>query len=231
MMWNRAGVIMMAAAALAALDRPAAAQDVVAGWEGGNSSGYAFVAPTARVPLTQAQSIVLRGTGSMLYYNSQADGPTDVTAPGAAAAIGYRFTGSRVNMTFLGGFERRYVHRVAEEGPAGSAEVFVSATRVTQVSALATYADAHRYSWGRVGLKRQLTNTGFTGPRAVSAGIEATAQGNVDVTTYQLGGVFEYAWLKAGVSIQIRGGASTSRYATGPDRQRPYVGFGLYRRL
>ena len=101
------------AMAVVSLAPPAAAQDVVVGWEGGESSGYAFVAPSARIPLSGSQAIVVRGTGSYLYYNSQADGPTDVMAPGVAGAIGYRFTRSRVSLSAFGGFERRYVDQHA----------------------------------------------------------------------------------------------------------------------
>jgi hypothetical protein len=216
---------------IAASARHASAQDVVAGWEGGDSSGYAFVSPSARIPVTMTQAVLLRATASYLYYNSQADGPTDVMAPGAAAAAGYRFAGSRVNLAVLGGFERRRVEGTWEQGAAGSVELFVASTRLTQISALGTYAQAHRYSWSRVGLKRQFTNTAFTGSRTLSAGVEASAQGNVDVTSYQLGGVLEHAWLRSGMSIQVRGGLSTSRYAAGPDKGRPYIGVGIYRRL
>ncbi|HET9831516.1 MAG TPA: hypothetical protein VFP91_07400 [Vicinamibacterales bacterium] len=194
-------------------------------------AGYAFIAPSAGFPITASQSFVLKATASFLYYNSQADGPTDVTAPGAAMAAGYRINSRRVNMAIFGGFERRKVRDGWEQGGSASGEMFVSATALTQISALGNFAQANRYAWLRAGAKRQLTNTSFKGPRALSAGIEATAEGNRDVTTYGIGGVIEHAWLRAGVSVQVRAGYSTSSFQTGPEQHKRYFGFGLYRRL
>jgi hypothetical protein len=211
--------------------RFAAAQDVVTGWQGDRMAGYAFVAPSAGFPITASQAFVLKATASFLYYNSQADGPTDVTAPGAAMAAGYRISTRRVNMAVFGGFERRKVRDGWEQGGSTSGEMFVSATALTQISALGNFAQANRYAWFRAGAKRQLTNTTFKGARALSAGIEATAEGNRDVTTYGIGGVIEHAWLRAGVSVQVRAGYSTSTFQTGPEQHKTYFGFGLYRRL
>lgn len=221
----------IAVAALLAAAHPARAQDVVAGWEGDNTAGYAFIAPTAGMHLTPSQSVVLRATASLLYYNSQADGPTDVIAPGGAAAIGYRLSKGRVNMAMFGGFERRRIHRDWEQGPSASGEMFLSASRLTQVNALGAFAQANRYMWVRTGAKHQFTNTDFSGPRAFSIGVEATGQGNRDVTTYQLGGVFEHAWLRAGASLQFRAGYSLSTFPAGSEQRKPYFGIGMYRRL
>jgi hypothetical protein len=231
------GVVFMLA--LVASAERGIAQDIVAGWEGDNTRGYVFIAPTASVDLGSSQAILLRGTGSFLYYGSQADGPTDVTAPGASAAVGYRVSGSRVNASVLAGFEERRIQRRLsggraydwEGGPSLSGELFVSASSLTQVSALANYGQANRYSWMRVGVKRQLSNTTFTGKRAVSVGVELTGQGNRDVTQYQLGGVFELGWLSARSSLQIRTGYAKSIFTDASTEARPYLGIGIYRHL
>jgi hypothetical protein len=217
--------------ALVTVSHPSAAQDVVAGWEGDGTAGYAFVAPTAGIPVTASQSVLFRATASFLYYNSLADGPTDVRAPGGAVVIGYRWHDSRANLAVFGGFERRRIHRRWEEGVAASGEMFLSATRLTQVSALVSYAQANRYTWVRAGAKHQLTNTDFSAPRSVSVGIEATAQGNRDVTNYELGAVLEHAWLRADTSVQFRAGYSRSAFPSGADQRKPYFGIGIYRRF
>jgi hypothetical protein len=209
----------------------AAGQDVVAGWEGGNRAGYAFVAPSAGFAITSSQSLVVKATASFLYYNSQAEGPTDVTAPGGGLAFGYRASGRKANVAVFGGLEQRRVRDGWERGASASGEMFLSATSLTQISALGNFAQANRYTWVRLGAKRQLTNTSFRGTRALSAGVEATAQGNRDVTTWELGGVLEHAWLRPGLSFQLRAGYSTSSFQTGPDQHKTYFGFGLYRRL
>jgi hypothetical protein len=210
---------------------PSAAQDIVVGWEGDNGAGYAFVAPTAGFHVTPAQSLLVRASASMLYYNSQADGPTDVTAPGGAVAVGYRVSHPRVSAALFAGFERRRINQGWEQGPAVSGELFASATRLTQLSALGNFAQANRYAWARVGAKRQLTNRDFRGPHAISVGIEATGQGNKDVSTVALGGLLEHAWFHGGASLQFRAGYSVSTFHTGPDQRTLYVGAGIYRRF
>lgn len=227
----RTVVTLAAVTTLLLIGRPAAAQDVVAGWQGDNTAGYAFVAPSFGVPIAPSQSVVVKATASFLYYNSQANGPTDVTAPGGAVAVGYRVNTSRLNVAMFGGFEQRRIHDRAERGASASGEMFLSATRLIQISALGNFAQANRYTWLRAGAKRQLTNTQFTGPHALSAGVEATAEGNRDVTTYGFGGVLEHAWLKANLSLQFRAGYSTSSFQFGPDQRKAYFGFGFYRRL
>jgi hypothetical protein len=224
-------LVVVALATLLSTSRPAVAQDVVAGWQGDNVRGYAFVAPTAGFDMTSSQFVLLRATASFLYYNSQSDGPTDVMAPGGAVAVGYRISAPRVSLTMFGGFERRRIHHGWEQGASASGEMFFSATRLTQLSALGSFAEANRYTWVRAGAKRQLTNTNFSGSRALSVGAEVTAEGNRDVTSYEFGGLFEHAWLRAGMSMQFRAGYSRSAFQTGPDQQKPYFGIGIYRRL
>jgi cellulose biosynthesis protein BcsS len=227
----KAVTAVIAVATLFVVSDVAAGQDVVAGWEGGNTAGYAFIAPSAGFALTSSQSLVMKATASFLYYNSQAEGPTDVTAPGGGMAFGYRANTRRVNIALFGGLEQRRIHNGWERGASASGEVFLSTTPLTQISALGNFAQANRYTWLRLGTKRQLTNTSFTGARAISAGVEATAQGNRDVTTWELGGVLEHAWLRPGLSLQFRAGYSTSSFQTGPDQHKTYFGLGVYRRL
>jgi hypothetical protein len=223
--------------ALIATAEVVAAQDVVAGWEGDDTRGYLFVAPTAATDLSASQSLLLRASASLLYYGSEADGPTDVRAPGVSLGIGYRLRKARVSAAVTGGYEVRRVHRTSspslphawEGGGSASGELFVAATRLTQVSAMAAYGAANRYVWSRAALKQQVTNRNFSGRRAVSLGVEATAQGNRDVSTYQVGTVVEWAWLGARSALQLRAGYGRSEFPDGRRQDRPYLGLGLYR--
>lgn len=217
----------------------ASGQDIVTGWEGDTTRGYAFVAPTAAFTLSPSQSLLVRGSASYLYYASRLGGPTDVNAPGGAAMLGYRITTAQVNAAVVGGFELRRIFRATsvaapadwEHGLSLSGELFVNASRLTRLSALGNYGQAARYSWMRTGIQKQLSNRDFSGPRAVSLGAEFTAQGNQDVRGYQIGGVFEISWMAARSALQIRAGHSQSTFSRGGHERRGYLGIGLYRHL
>ena len=231
------GLRLAMAAAIVLSARAGLAQNVVGGWEGDDTQGYLFLTPTAALSLSPSQSLLVRGTASFLYYGSQLDGPTDVTAPGVSAMLGYRYANRVVSTSVAGGYEGRRVRRIGAAGPgvtfergaSFAGELFTNVSTLTQINALASYGEANRYSWLRLGAKRQLTNTRFTGSRAVSLGVEATAQGNTDVTTYQLGGLYEIAWFGTRTSMQLRAGYSRSEFSSGAFQSKPYVGIGLYR--
>jgi len=217
----------------------ASGQDIVTGWEGDTTHGYAFVAPTAAFDLSPSQSLLVRGSASYLYYASRLGGPTDVKAPGGAAVLGYRVTTPRVTGAVVAGFEARRIFRTTsvaspanwERGVSLSGELFVNPSRLTRLSALGNYGHAARYSWMRTSIQRQLSNQDFSGPRAVSLGAEFTAQGNRDVRGHQIGGVLEISWMAARSSLQIRGGYSQSQYSRGGHERTGYFGVGLYRHL
>ncbi len=91
------------------------------------------------------------------------------------------------------------------------------------------YHETHsRYLWARAGVKRQLTNTRFSGATALGVGAEVTLQGNNDGQAYQAGAVVAFDLLRARASLQLRGGYARLQYPTGPSESRPYLGVGIY---
>ncbi len=116
-----------------------------------------------------------------------------------------------------------------QHGATFAADAYFQATSLTSCSLIASYGEANRYSWGRAGIKRQITNTDFRRREAVSLGLEVTEQGNYDVHRDQAGAVLGWEFLKARASVQFRAGAERSRYPTGPSDTHAYFGVGFYR--
>lgn len=221
------------------LPRPGLGQELIGGWEGDASRGYAFGSPVFNVGLGGHNALLLRGTGSYLYYRfPDAGGSTHVTSPGAGGALGYRVRAGGLSATLAAGYEVRWTTRrpsvgpllrVTERGITAQGELFFQATSLTNLNAIVSYGDANRYVWARGGVKRQLTNTRFQGPVALAVGVEATAQGNHDARAYQGGGLLALELLRAHGSLQSRAGYTRLQYPDGLVESRPYFGIGLYR--
>jgi Cellulose biosynthesis protein BcsS len=221
------------------LPRAGLGQELIGGWEGDASRGYAFGSPVFSVGLGGHSAFVLRGTGSYLYYRfPDATGSTDVTSPGAGAALGYRVRAGRLSTTLAAGYEVRWTTRrpsvgpllrVTERGITAQGELFFQATSLTNLNAIVSYGDANHYVWARGGVKRQLTNTRFQGPVALAVGLEGTAQGNHDARAYQGGGLVAFELLRAHASLQTRAGYTWLQYPDGSVESRPYFGVGFYR--
>ena len=202
------------------------AQDLVAGWEGQQGRGYTFVAPGFERPTAGANRLAIRVSASYLYYEFGED-TTEVTSPGAAVSVGYRIVRNRVVASFSPGAEFRRTTRtnaagagtVNEFGPTFQADVFARLADRLRGSVIASYGHANRYVWSRAGLVYELA------PGA-GAGIELTAQGNVDSRVSQAGAVLDFFLPGPAVSLQVRGGVA----ASDGDRQ-PYFGIGMYRRF
>ncbi len=221
------------------LPSAASGQEFIAGWEGEASRGYAFASPVLSMRLGAHDALVVRGAASYLYYRfPDAGGPTDVTSPGIAGGLAYRVRSARLSATVGSGFELRQTlrrpaagasSRTTERGLTIQGEVFFQATPLTNLNAIVSYDQANRYLWARSGVKRQLTNTRFTGPTALGLGAEITVQGNNDGQAYQAGAVLALDLLRARGSLQVRGGYARLQYPAGPSESRPYVGVGVYR--
>ncbi|HUO85412.1 MAG TPA: cellulose biosynthesis protein BcsS [Thermoanaerobaculia bacterium] len=216
------------------------AQELILGWEGEESRGYGFVMPVFRFgPDGPGSSIVLRPAASYLYYSlPEPGGETDVTSPGAAIGIAYRWSGPRATFTIGPGYEFRSTKRrfasgaETEEDETGinvQGDLFFNITPLTNLNLIASYGDANEYVWVRGGIKRQITNTDFSGPRSLIVGLEATRQGNDEIETNQIGALLEFGFPRARGSLQFRGGLSDTEFAGGASDTGPYFGIGFYK--
>ena len=214
------------------------AQEVIGGWEGDSSRGYAFGMLAVSTRLGERGFLVLRGSGSHLYYGlSDAAGVTNVSSPGANLGIAFRFVTAGLSLTLGPGYEYRLTTRRFPDGAetreternySFQGDIFFQATPLTNLSAIISYSAANEYFWSRVGLGRQVTNTAFQGPVSLSVGVEGTAQGNSDIRVYQVGGLLEIRFLQIGPSVQFRGGYSGEQSGSGKWSRRSYYGVGLY---
>lgn len=220
-----------------ALPRLAEAQELVTGWEGGPSYGYAFASPVFSVPLSSQNIFVLRPTLSYLYYDfGQGDGFTKVKSPGAGLQLGYRRQTRRLTYTITPGFEVRRDDRLlfngrrsvnTEIGAVIQGEAFFQATRLINLNLISNYGTADHYVWTRVGFKRQVTGSKKEG-RGLDLGTELNGQGNADVHQLEAGGLIEVP-LWSSSSLQFRSGYAHLWFADGSTQVRPYVGVGFYR--
>ena len=215
-----------------------AGTELIAGWEGSESRGYAFVSPVFNFRSDGEWSWVARGSVSHLHYDfTEAGDSIRVRSPGQAVGVGLRYAGPRLSATFGPGYEIRQTTRRSssgetketERGATVQAELFYQATPRTNLSFLAAYGDANEYFWTRAGLKRQLTNLDYSGNTALHLGIELTSQGNDDGDANQIGGVFEVAFPKSRASLQFRVGYSRISNPDSSEQSDPYFGLGFYR--
>lgn len=237
---GQTGIRSLLAAALLALAsiQTCAGQDVVAGWEGSNSRGYTFVSPAASFPANDRWSWVLRGTLSYLYYDFAEDGGrTHVRSPGEALGVGLRYSVPGLTATIMPGYEVRQTRRAlaaggdtrqTETGVTIQGDVFYQATPLVSVTGIISYSDANRYTWGRAGIKRQISNFDNRAGSTYSVGAEVTGQGNSDGRSAELGGLFEIAYPASHASLQFRAGYSQLRNPDGSHESSPYFGVGYY---
>ena len=220
------------------LPKLANGQELVSGWEGGPSYGYAFVSPVFSVPESDRNTFVIRPTVSYLYYNFQQDGgSTIVRSPGAALQIGYRRQTRRLTYTIGPGVEVRRDDRVLSNGQRLTStqigatvqgEAFFQASSLTNLNIVSSYEMANHYVWTRAGFKRQVTNTKFEGHTGLAIGAELNGQGNHDVHQLEAGGLIEVPLRLHNASLQLRCGYAHLWFAGGSTASRPYVGVGFY---
>lgn len=218
--------------------KPVFGQELVSGWEGGPSYGYAFVSPVFSFPESSRNSFVIRPTFSYLYYNfQQGTGMTAVNSPGAGVQMGYRRRTRRLTYTITPGFEARRDYRSAENGQSISTtqlgatiqgDAFFQANTLTTLSVVSNYGTSDHYFWTRAGFARRVTNTTREGYSGLKVGTEINGQGNHDVRQLEIGGVFEVPLGQHNTSLQVRSGYAHLWYAGGLTGTRPYVGIGFY---
>jgi hypothetical protein len=217
----------------------ACAQEIIVGWEGSPSNGYGFVMPVFSVPKTDTSAFVIRPAVGYLHYNfREAGGRSDVTSPVVSIGMAYRLRLPRVSMTLGPGLEARWEHRKqangtrinkTQTGVTASADFFIQANPLTNLSLIATYSQTNRYLWSRASIKRQVTNRDFRRNSAISFGAEVTGQGNRDVRQVQLGGLMEVGFLSKHSSLQFRSGYARLQFIDRSIETRPYFGMGLYK--
>lgn len=214
--------------------------EIVGGWEGSRDRGYLFLMPVATLLDRPTFALLTRGSVSHLYYTFPELGTiTEVTSPGASAGIALRWKTKRAAVTLGPGYELRRTKRVTggisrdidERGLTLQGDIFFQPDPLDTLFVIAAYGEANEYTWSRAGYKRQVTNRSFRGPGAISVGIELTAQGNRDLRTYQAGPMLEIAFLRAGGSVQLRGGLSKTEYDSSTEESKQYFGIGFYRRF
>jgi hypothetical protein len=216
--------------------------ELVAGWEGDATNGYAFVQPVLSFPQRDdGSTFVVRPTAGYLSYESRdVSGVTKVSSPGLSVGLAWRLRAPRLTFTVGPGFEQRWERRDQPDGTeikntqSGftlSADVYFQANPLTSLSLITTYGDANQYRWSRGAIKRQITNQDFASNRSTSLGVEVTEQGNDDVRRDEIGGLLELGFLGARASVQMRGGYSRSHNRDGSAETRPYFGVGIYRQF
>jgi hypothetical protein len=104
-------------------------------------------------------------------------------------------------------------------------------TRRSNVFAQISYGTASNYTWGRLAAKHQITNMDWHGPITLYLGAEGIGQGNSDIRSWQGGGLLEFVFTHAQLSLVGRGGYKRSTFDVGPDKTGPYFGVGLWKRF
>ncbi len=216
-------------------------QELVTGWEGGPSNGYAFVSPIFTEPISKENLFLLRPTVSYLYYNfPDVGGTTDVSSPAASLQIGYRLKLPRLIFTIGPGVEVRWEHRslgagstvnTTQIGAIAEADAFFQATSLTNINMISSFETANHYFWTRAGIKRLITNTNYSKPVGLSIGAELTGQGNHDLHQFEAGGLFELGFPRANSSLQFRAGYDRQWFANNGTDLKPYFGVGFYHRF
>jgi len=215
-----------------------AAHELVMGWEGSSTNGYALLNPVITVQRGEQISWLARASISYLYYDSRdATGVTKVQSPGESLGIAVRYSGNRLSATFGPGYEIRQTrHRFAsgletktnERGTIYQGDVFFQATPLTNLSVIGSYGQVNKYFWVRGGAKRQISNFDNQGNITIHAGVEATRQGNYDLHTTQIGVVLETAYPRLPAALQFHLGRTESDFADGTRDSGIYLGISSY---
>jgi outer membrane protein assembly factor BamA len=211
--------------------------EMVAGGEGNDQQGYAFLMPSYRMAINNNYSVVLRASANYLQYEfEELGGTTEVSSPGADVGVSLRWSNNRLSLSAGPGYEIRETERTlangekqedTEEGFNVVGSLFFQATPLTNISLMSSYSNANQYIWARAGVKRQITNKNFQGSKALFIGADVTGQGNDDTSVYHAGLVFEIAFFKERISLQLRSGYPV--YQESSEDKQPYFGVGLYK--
>jgi hypothetical protein len=215
----------------------------LAGWEGDDHrQGYGFLGAGALVP---AGHLILpaRITASYLYYQYDSTSTTiSVRSPGVSLMAGARVTGERGSATAMAGAEVRREHRVADlpgspsrdlttTGVVVQADGDLVLARRWHALALANFAGAASYFFGRGAVRYQATNPEWRGPTTLFVGAEGVGQGNDESAATQGGGFVECNFVPQRLSVGLRGGYKESWSPGQAHRTGGYLGVTVYRRF
>lgn len=213
-------------------------QELITGWEGSSSRGYAFVSPVVTIHRSEPFSWIVRGSVNYLYYDfPEGNGKTKVRGPGESLGIAFRYSAPGITATIGPGYETRQTKRRLasgaetkenEDGLLVQGDVYYQATPLTNLSLIGSYSAANDYVWVRAGVKRQVTNFDHQGSTTLHVGAEVTGQGNKDSKSAQIGPVLEIAYPHVKTSLQFRAGLERVE-AGDSQNSRAYLGVGLYR--
>jgi len=212
--------------------------ELITGWEGNSSRGYAFVSPAFTVNRSEPFSWLVRGIVSYLYYDyPDGGGRTKVRSPGESLGVALRYSGPSLTATISPGYQLRQTKRYLasgstteqdESGGLIQGDLFYRTSALTTLSLLGSYSAANDYVWVRGGAKRQLTNSNNEGSTTLHMGVEVTAQGNKDTKSAQIGPVLEIVYPRVDTSLRFHAGVQ--RVEDGDSRSSEgYFGIGLYK--
>lgn len=218
----------------------------VAGWEGDTrDQGYAFATLGTAWGIKENKAFITRISGNYLYYNYHSDlSETDVTSPGVTLMGGLRLTPGNKTILLLGGGEVRWnkeeektttgIQTVERETDfSGVLQTMLDTPLAikTRLNLLVNYDGVNQYTYGRLGLKREVyVKRGDSGYN-LSLGLEGVGQGNDDIVSTQAGTFMEFYSFPLRLSLLLRGGYKKSYFEDAPNRGSGYIGVSLYNRI
>lgn len=219
--------------------------ELIGGFEGDtHGTGYGFFGPSYNHPLSRTLAFTARVYANYLYYEFEdVDGTHDVRSPGISPAVGLRFGEDNTVKVTAGLSVKRRREEVTSlqglstedsetrVGASFGLDVNADPTDNTNLLGLLHYSTTDDYIWGRLGLKRQVSNMDWKGRHTLYLGVEGVGQGNEDIRSWQVGGLVELLFAPSRLSLQFRSGYKQSSFDLGPDKTGPYFGVGLYKRF
>lgn len=218
-----------------------AGTEIVAGWEGTDTSDYAFVSPSFSTPVRSDMDLIIKPAVNYLRYEERRVGEKVVVkAPGASLGVGVRLR--RPSLTMQVGAALEWIHRKREPangpkksrgnvGVAVNADLYYQAAPGLTANAAASYSDTNRWLWSRAGLAVRVTNRDYSKPVGLSFGPEVSYQAGHSINEYGAGAMAEIAFERAQLSLQLRGGYSRTDFADGSHDSSPRLGVSLFHRF
>ena len=217
---------------------------IIGGFEGDtHSTGYAFLGPSYVRPLSPSLAFTARVFANYLFYEfDDGLGGTKVTSPGISTSAGLRF-GEKNWFSVQAGpsfkFRTETMTRGSGEieesetriGVSLGADAYINPTSHNNIHAMVNYGTEDQYIWSRVAFKEQITNRNWSGKITNFVGAEVIPQGNDQIRSILIGGLFETVFVPSSFSFVVRGGYKRSTFEVGEPRTGPYFGVGIYRQF
>lgn len=215
--------------------------EVVGGWEGSDTSDYAFVSPIFSFPVNPSGDILIKPAAHYLRYQTRdALGQTTVQSPGGSIGFSYRYHDPKLTIDIGPALEFIREERKpasglgtteSKVGVLASANIFYQFDRNSGANVLTDYSETNHYFWSRGGLKTRFINRDYKGPLGLSIGPEVTYQTGNGVEQIGGGMMVELGLDRVATSLQFRGGYSRTSYSDNSHSSSPYFGVGLYHRF